>query len=713
MTNPDDTGDYTERVVPVEKPPVRWWRPRPTAASEPTAPVTSSAPSTVLVPVRIPTPRVTPDDDVVVVGPAWARQFEHGGQLSRRKIKAWLRYWRPLIPRILRRTIAWLLKAPFTELIPISCGFGKLLDVLVSFTRADHWVEAAKVAAGTPHAYRAQEKRNNTKRNRGIIMAGALAALVGVCAWLYFVHPDWLAMAAIVFVGLLDAWGRRSTDKPAAPPHKPRPLIEGMSTRQLVGELRIIFTEEGYEENVTVHGASWDIERREYRAGVTTYAELKPELLRTIERRLSAPEGSIRVVGPPNDASNRTLVFRLGNPLAKVPEAPWHKAGTLSAWHPLDLGLSNGDQPFELVFAGRHIIVVAKTGGGKTEVHFNNSIDRLAATEDAVIWGISLVKAAAFVAWRSVIQEKAFTVEEADVLLDMALEEIARRDKVLQDIAEDDDPDNDTASWIPELGPALIIFIDEYPQLSKWNGTKLHTDGEKYNLLAKTEQVYRTGRGLAVTLVIGIQKTGNDDTGSTVVSSQSGVFIVGPCDETDTVNIFGKEGRDAGIAPHLLHPAVTKAGGLIEPNDAGMAVVKAPGFGSDYVRGYKPFSVKRRAMRREQEWRIEGNQPFIDFEAVPGAAPGMVRNAEVLPPALTAVDGALKHHNAGILCTELVLAYANSHGEGWTPATLAEALRLESPSVAVKPRKGRCRVKARSLQCYHRVDVATALAARS
>jgi hypothetical protein len=345
-----------------------------------------------------------------------------------------------------------------------------------------------------------------------------------------------------------------------------------------------------------------------------------------------------------------------------------------------------------------HMLIVAMTGGGKTTVHINNIIDRLAATVDVIICAGALVKVADFVAWRSVIYRLAQTVEEMDDLLQWALDEIARRDQLLKDIAADDDPTNDLDSWDPALGPAIVIILDEFPEIAEYNGTGVHKDDP--NLLEKAKRIMRTGRGLALTLILGIQASGNQDWGSSVMSKQIQVTIIGPVSEDDTVAILGKNKRDQGYAPHLLRAAVDADNFY----DAGMAVIDGPGFGADYVRGYKPFNVKARAMRREAEWKEMNNRPQMPS----GPALSLVINAETVPNALAAVDAALKHYNARILSSALVVQHANEHGGSWTPTSLSRELEKETE---MRPHKdgwshnGRCDVNKKTLKCYHRKDI--------
>ena len=89
-----------------------------------------------------------------------------------------------------------------------------------------------------------------------------------------------------------------------------------------------------------------------------------------------------------------------------------------------------------------------------------------------------------------------------------------------------------------------------------------------------------------------------------------------------------------------------------------------------------------------------------------------------IPPALAAINVALKYHNRDILSSALAIKHANEHGGKWTAISLSAALRNEIPGndkgTVIGPRNGYCRVSCTPEQrcrCYYRADVDTALKA--
>jgi hypothetical protein len=638
--------------------------------------------------------------------PGWLRKAEqHTLILDKHRLWASIQYAVDPWYRIPKAVIYWAgrgIVGALGEVRYVWSGGLRVIDGCYAWSVAINHEKAAVVALGTTHAYRGAERHVNVRSRRGAVLWAALGAVVVLGLWLGIYYPTYGELAGIGLATVLDVIGRRGRPKSEAPPHTPVPLKNGMPTSTVKREVKIFLEEEGLDNAITVATVRFAPERHAYYIDLVTAVAIKPELLRALEKRIYAPDRAIRVVVDPDNAALQTLVVSTGNPLANVPEAPWIPAGTVSGWGPLDLGLSADPScPYELTLVMRHIMVIGRTRSGKT-VHLSNIIDRLSATADTIVCAGCLVKSAVFDSWRSIIYKKAETVAELAELLEWMIAQIKLRDQMLKDINSDDDPDNDIDKWNPTLGPAIVGILDEWPEAAEYDGTGVHKDDP--NLLGMVKRIMRTGAGLGVSVILGVQASGNQDWGSSVLDKQTAVKIVGPCTEADTVDILGKSKRDQGYAPHLLQPADEH-----NINDAGMAVVDGPGFGSDYVRGYRPFKVKARAIRREAEWAQQGNRPMLPIES--HTLPAAYIDAKELPPALTAVEMALQHYNADILSSALVVKYANAQGDKWTQASLATALGKESPAVAVKTRSGRCQVTKKPLQCYHREDVVAAIKA--
>lgn len=620
------------------------------------------------------------------------------------KLRASAGYWARTTPRLAIVAVPKVTMAVLREVIPVVRGMGKVTEGYL------RWHAAPGLAAAAATAETANKKSDKlthyhtvrARHTKVSVIAGL--GLAGGGFYLYEYHATWLVIIGFVILVLLDLVGRRGQPTVItehAPIHR-QPIAEGMPLQQITASIISVFDEEiglnadGSSKVLPVGAVQWDMARKQWRQEVSTYAEMKLAHARALERGLGAPDDSIRFLKVPETATSKLIVIQYGDPIPVLPCVPDRPMGSLTINDAVVLGESTGDYEFALHFAGAHVIVMGATGAAKTSVHLNNIIDSFSVSRDAVMWGIDLTRGPLFSMWRGVIQKKAYTPDEADALLDMVLAEIDRRAQILDDIANDDDPTNDTSEWNTDLGPALVIIVDEFPEAAKYNGTPK----DSLNLLEKMERVYRTGRKFLVSMVIGIQKMGNADTGSTVVSSQSGQVIAGPCTMADTVAVFGTEGRDYGYAPHNLKPGTKTA-----LNDAGKAFVYAPGFGPDVVRGYgamAPGEIKRRARERE----------LIGLPLLTGGSAPPALEAVVMPPALAALEEAMTALGGALVPTRMVLDYLTEAGGKWTAAGLAKALREETTELcgadatAPQPRDGRSSHSAnRNVQHYYRDDL--------
>lgn len=658
----------------------------------------------------------TPGHDAAPYMPSWLQAADHHTlPVSPRRLRATCSYltdpWYR-VPKALAILLGRKARGCWYECGYVIEGANVVVDKVYSFGAALHYEQGVALALGTNHAYRAKERHINARRSRGILIIAALGAVAVLAIWLKFHHPYAGLAISIGLATALDAIGRRGRAPKPKPHRKPAPLRSGTPCTIVWGQISEFLRSQKTDLSsaIQVYDVRVDPWRDAYLVDVHTEMEIKADLLRALEMRIRVPNNCrIRLVHGQH-AADKTLIIPLSNPLEHITELPWIPAGALSAWNPLPLGESVDPQtPYELILAGQHMSIVGLPGAGKTTVHINNAIDRLSACRDAVQWAATLDKPDNFKAWGTVLSRTAYTVMDIDALLDDAITEMERRSRVLDELTararQLGDPSIRRKEWTPDLGPALFIWLDEFPQIAPWNGTKRDAHGNAPNLLFKVERLLRVGRAMAVSVGLGVQKTGNQDSGSSVVVGLTTLKIVGPCDERDTVAVFGVDKRDAGYAPHLLEPA--KLGG---PHcDAGMAVIDGARFGPDYVRGGAPFDVLARSMRREAEWADKGNRPMLPIEVVIPAVPFI--NAEALPPALGALVMAFDHYQADILSSDIIVTYANLQGDNWTQDSLAEALKRESPQVSVTTKNGRCRVRRKTLRSYYKRDVDQALQA--
>jgi len=549
---------------------------------------------------------------------------------NRQQLAASARWWAVHLLRV----APWLPLLVLRELRPIGRGLGDLLHRWSTWVSAQDRHEYAKAAEGNLKAKQGLAASKTQTARRWLSLAAVLVALTaGVWAWLR--QPLTLAAAAILVAAALDWHGRRllpGADPLPAAVQVPRVLDDGVPLSQITASILETLEREGFEPGSVgvAEPLVYDHDRHEYRISLATRDEIKPEHLRAIERAVGARDYAVRNLAT-DTATVRQLVIRVGDPLATPVERPWIPTGSRSIVEGITLGVSATEVPFTIPFAGVHIRIVAGTGGGKTSWLLRSIIDGLSACHDVVIGGIDITNGPELTLWRDVIQYKGFDPASADKVLDKALAEIDRRSKILSAIAEDDDPDNDAAEWHSGLGPAFVVLVDEFSQLAAFDGRTGPTNPNGLNLLAKCEQIVRTGRKHWVSLVMLTQKTGNSDFGSTTMQTQCAVTIAGPCDQQDANRIFGADRREAGYTPHLLRPGVEG-----DARDAGKVFVESPWHRTpDIYRAYAPGTtaeVKRRARQR-----IEDGLPRLD-----STLPAEVLDAVEVPPVLAAVEAAFR-----------------------------------------------------------------------
>lgn len=554
---------------------------------------------------------------------------------------------------------ALVLKAPYLallELRPIFRGLGRILG---GWSR---WCAAADLAGRLTEAESKSEKAalslESAKSGRRKMSLALFLLLTGGGTWAYFAYPLYLALAGIVLVLVCDAVGRMGTEKVTAlPPPMRTVLKEGVPLSQVTAAIVDTMLREGLEVGIS-RELRYDASRHEYRMQISCLDELKPEHLRAIERGIGADDHTIRNLAT-GTATVRELVIRDGDPLAVVPQPEWIDDATIA--QPLEVGVSVTEQPFAMTFAGVHTAIIGRTGSGKTKGMLWAIIDRLVACRDVVLYGVDLAGGPALPMWRGCIQRSAYNPEDAQVLLDAVCAEIDRRMDILRELAENDIAEDDQDEWASNLGPALVVVIDEFALVAEQNGEK-----GKADLMVRVEKVLRLGRKCWVTLCLATQKAGNSDLGSTVAAAQIGLKILMSCTERDTTLMLGTEMRDAGWAPHMLQPATE--GSL---RDAGKAYVYGPAHHTpDVYRSFAPMTpgeVKRRARQR-----IEDGLPSLhgrrgELEVI---------EACELPTILADVEKAFAEAgNPDKLATAELLGWLDDNGYELDAKKLADQLR--------------------------------------
>lgn len=504
-----------------------------------------------------------------------------------------------------------------------------------------------------------------------------------------WIVPDWVLAGGLVAAAALDIIGRRHPDLDAPPPPKPRtPLTEGMPLRHLEEQILDCLHEQNVRAEKACH--MWVHAGAEYRVNLQHDDPIKQEHLRAVERYIAARPLSVRLINDGRDAGVSQLRVQTKDPLAGIRVTEFFPTGSLSCLDYLPLGRAGGEQPCALRLVGSHSGLVGRTRAGKTESALWTIIDRLSACRDAVIWGIDLQNGPAFPMWRGVIQEVAYTPEDALLLLQMALDEIARRMAILRGLAESDEDDTAGTTWTPDLGHYLFIIIDEFALTAAYNGMGEMKD--EPNLVKPLKEIIRIALKVGVQLILASQKTGNSDFGDSVISSQISIKILMACMERDTVTMLSTTQRDQGWAPHLLQPFQSKE----DPRDAGVAYIESPvhSLPERYKFDYWPEGeVKRRARQR-----LADGLPSLDDSAA-----NVVTDAVEVPEILVQVKRTFARLGHPELApTKEILA---DLGPGWTAQKLAEALK----PYKMEPDQQRTGAGANPVRGYFRDDLDAAL----
>ena len=451
--------------------------------------------------------------------------------------------------------------------------------------------------------------------------------------------PDWMLAGGLIVAALFDLIGRRHPDLDAPPPPVKRHLLqEGMPMRALGDSIALRLNEDGVRADlasqVTAHPGG------EYRVLITHEDEIAPKHLRSLERALAGRPMSFRLIGT-DDAGTSELRMPTRDHLAHVPSRPWVETGSRSIAEPAPVWRRSDGDPSMPVLAGVHIDCVGTTGAGKTEL-LQEFISHAGECKDVYPIFIDLTRGPIGPLNRRVLRKQAYTVEEAEDLLNWWLAQIEERHLILHRLAESDD-DDAPVEWDLRWGPQIDLFIDEYSFLAEFDGTN-----GKPDLHGKVERGMRVGRKVKCCVRRFSQRSGNKDMGSTVAQALVGLKILMACTERDTTTMLSTQHRDRGWTPHEFRPAVPG-----DARDAGKCFVWGPGHRDPEIhRAHAPLEpgeVKRRDRQRHAD-----GLPHLDGRPVGEEV------AILLSPTQKAVEQIFATHGKPWLPTAVLLAQLES-----------------------------------------------------
>jgi hypothetical protein len=490
------------------------------------------------------------------------------------------------VGRDLGRSTAWAATHPHrlvgAELRPVARGVAVTWRAWRTWaTEKDFAATVVTTPAGTPgHSAAAKDLAKLRSGHRRLSTFVALILLVGLVT-LWFLEPLWLVPVGLVVFALFDLIGRRN------PPEGPtrtirRTLLQegaplGALAKQIIQRLNEDKVRADLAAPMTVHAGG------EYRMRIVHEDAIEPKHLRSLEMHLAARPLSLRLIGT-EDSGLSELRLPTRDHLAHVPPRPWAPTGSRTIADPADLWVRSDGDPSRPVLAGVHVDLVGTTGAGKTEAvqelisHFGECRDVYPVLVDLTMGPVGPLN-------RRVLRKTAYTLEEAEALLDWVLAQVSERHMVLHRLAESDDDDAPT-EWDLDWGPQVELIVDEYSFLAV--NDELHE---------KVEQIMRVGRKVKVCVVRASQKSGTKDLGSTLAASLVGLKILLACQESDTTKMLSTGHRDRGWSPHEFRPAVPG-----DARDAGKCFVWGPSHRDPEIHRFhaplEPGEVKRRDRRR-------------------------------------------------------------------------------------------------------------------
>jgi len=341
------------------------------------------------------------------------------------------------------------------------------------------------------------------------------------------------------------------------------------------------------------HDWGWEITVRLAKGKPADIVTKAPDL----ETPLDLPENGLHC--QPVRASRGQVVLRLvqSDPFDKMPAAPERKPNSHRMRDRQVIAYRMDGQKFDPSLLGVHVIVVAGSGGGKSVI-LRALADTLTACSDVLVGdldpgGNGLAPLAEAVGVRAIGDDNMGQIEK---ILEQALKIAKARPSLFAKLGMKE-------NWEPSPErPAIVLFIDEYPQLS-----------DRAKELAV--KILQTGRKSRVQLVLATQEVNKDTIGSAIADTIA-LKIVGPCRRQDVVQVFGGGAGDEGWRPDRLDPAEGNAQGD-DLRDASQAYIR--GGGSREPLKHKFLFLEGKEGRRRARERAAAGRPTVDAESLRAA----------------------------------------------------------------------------------------------
>lgn len=401
-----------------------------------------------------------------------------------------------------------------------------------------------------------------------------------------------------------------------------------------------------------------------------------------LETTFDLPAGGL--FATPDTTRRARVVLRLAerDAFTDLPPAPVRKPGFASITDAHVIARRMDGEDVFLSLAGVHVVVVGSTGSGKSKTLLALA-DAVTACADAIAWDLDPAGDGLAIMGKAIGRTERHTTRIEDALADaVALAE--SRARMISGLGMGD-------SWEPTPGrPAVVVFIDEYPQLSS-------------RAKALAVRLLRTGRKARVTAVLATTEATSDALGAAIADTVAAKILM-PCRHGDVRLVLGPNRLAEGWHPHRLNPASSDS-----PEDAGKAFIYAAGSREPIVSKIRPPDPARIAADAAARAELV---PSIDPEswdasrvrraADPSHSPRAEGDERTARDVLASFAADRRLWTEEVLTRLAVLDAARY--TGWTPGQLADALRPFGITSRQVWREGRNR------NGYVRDQVAAALA---
>ncbi len=309
-----------------------------------------------------------------------------------------------------------------------------------------------------------------------------------------------------------------------------------------------------------------------------------------LETTLDLPSGGL--LAAPDRARRARVVLRLAerDPFGSLLPAPYRAPLSGSLADPQVVARRMDGSDLALTFLGTHMVVIGNPGSGKSQT-LRTLADAVSATADGLVWDLDPSGNGLEALGGGVARRERDHAGIEDALADaVALAEA--RPKMLTDLGMGD-------AWdVSSERPGVVVFVDEYPQLTA-----------RAKDLAVS--LLRLGRKARVTLVLASADATSDVLGAAIADSVACKILM-PCRHADVRLVLGPNMIAEGWRPDRLNPATGES-----TEDAGKAYVYAAGSREPLVVKFRPVVGDR--AREMGSHRVAQGLPRIDAESWAGA----------------------------------------------------------------------------------------------